>query len=690
VKPPQRKPLGRRAHVPSRPDVLHRVWGKLREIGPDPLLLTRYALHHSKRRRDRRRLRRDYERTIAAPTGARLRIPPIDLPPMDELPQPLVPAAVQLRAEADEVVAHRLDLLGSGPVQLGAEIDWHVDFKSGYRWPRDFYQDVVPTRLDDSSDAKVPWELSRSHHLLTLARAARLFEDEQYATELERQLRSWLDENPPGYGINWINPMEVALRAVNWIWAIRILEMWRPLGSELRSRVTQSLQVHARHIDANLEGTPHLRSNHYLSDILGLLVIGASIEGDRKVDSLFAKAHRAFEREIQTQVHEDGLDFEASLPYHGLVLEMFLLAHVVAKWNGRPLSPAYEQRLKAMLATSHALRQPDGRVPQIGDGDSGRVLPAGFEREPTFDHLLWLGAAVLGGSRPSDGWPHEEVAWTLGLEAWNRVQSYPLAEDHGSQQYPLGGFFVMRSGRTHLVVRCGDVGQNGNGGHSHNDVLSFELWCGAPFVVDPGTYVYTSDPAARNSFRSTRSHNTVSVDNAEINPIVEEVLFRLRQFARPRVELWEDGPDRIRLVASHDGFRRLETSVVHRRTFSLERSRAGVEIADELLGQGQQEAESFLHLAPGTAVTRTGDYELVLSRGDDAITVGWWGTSALEVTEGWVSDRFGVRECGPVLVGHVQGKLPLRFGWRFVPSETSNRILGRDAEVAKAVEANRL
>jgi uncharacterized heparinase superfamily protein len=626
-------------------------------------------------RRNQHRLRRDYERTIGKPAGsARLQIPPLDFPRRDELPQPLVPAATRLRAEADEVLTHRLDVLGSGPVQLGAEIDWHVDFKSGYRWPRDFYQDVVRTRLDDSSDAKVPWELSRSHHVLTLSRAARLFEEEQYATELERQLRSWLDENPPGYGINWTNPMEVAIRAVNWIWAIRTLEMWRPLDSGLRSRITESLQIHARHIDANLEGTPYLKSNHYLSDILGLLAIGASIKGDSTVDSLFAKAHSAFEQEIQTQVHEDGVDFEASLPYHGLVLEMFLLAHVVADWNDRPFSSNYDQRLRAMLAASRALRQPDGRVPQIGDGDSGRVLPAGFGREPTFDHLLWLGAAVFRDSRPSDGLPHEEVAWTLGLEAWTGVQVYPLAADVGSQRYPRGGFFVMRSGRTHVVIRCGDVGQNGNGGHSHNDLLSFELWYGAPFVVDPGTYVYTSDPAVRNRFRSTRSHNTVSVRNAEINPIVEETLFRLRQFARPRAELWEDGPKQVRFIASHDGFRRLEPPVIHRRTFSLEHSSAGLEIIDELLGHGEQEAESFLHLATGATVRRTGDHELLVSHGDNAMAVAWWGTTAVEVTEGWVSDRFGVREQAPMLVAHVHGTLPLRFGWRLVPSETSDRV----------------
>jgi hypothetical protein len=679
----ERKPGRMRALAPPSLDLSRRVSAKLRQIGPDPMLLARYALHHLKTRRDLRRVRRHYERTIATPTeSVYLRIPALDVPRADELPEPLVPAAARLRAEADEVLAHRFDLLGSGPLPLGEEIDWHRDFKSGYRWPRHFYQDVVATRLDDSSDAKAPWELSRSHHLLTLARAAALFEDERYATELERQLRSWLDENPPGYGINWRNPMEVALRAVNWIWAVRTLEAFRPLAADLRSRVAGALQVHARHIAANLEGTPYLRSNHYLSDILGLLAVGAALDYDPTAERFFVKAQSAFEQEIQIQVHHDGIGFEASLPYHGFALEIFLLARVISTWNGHPFSEAYDHRLASMLAASRALRHPDGRVPQVGDGDSGRVLPAGFEREPTFDHLLWLGAAILEDNRPDEGWPHEEVAWTLGLGAWNQVQSLPLNVDEGSRAFSLGGFFVMRSGGTHVVVRCGDVGQNGNGGHSHNDALSFDLWHEVPVVVDSGTYVYTSDPAARNAFRSTASHNTVVVDRAEINPIVEHELFRLRQFARPQVELFEDGPDYIRLVASHDGFRRLEPPVVHRREFLLDRSPGGIEIHDELLGQGEQKAQSFLHLAAGTSIERTGDYDFVLSHGEHATTLAFWGTSGVIVTEGWVSDRFGRRERAAVLVADVSGPMPLRFGWRFVPSETSAGIAGHDPEVA--------
>src|SRR5690606_38165951 len=37
--------------------------------------------------------------------------------------------------QAEHILAHRFDLLGSGEVELGEAIDWHTDFKSGHTWP---------------------------------------------------------------------------------------------------------------------------------------------------------------------------------------------------------------------------------------------------------------------------------------------------------------------------------------------------------------------------------------------------------------------------------------------------------------------------------------------------------------------------------------------------------------------------
>lgn len=647
---------------------------KLRGLGPDPILLFRYVKDRALTRARQRRLRNNYDDLVANHgETATLLLAPLELPIAADLPNTLLAAATRLRLEAEQIVDHRVDLLGSGLVPLGKEIDWHRDFKSGYRWEPAFYQDVQVTRLDGSSDAKVPWELSRAHQLLTLARAARLYEEERFAVELERQLASWLDENPTGFGINWANPMEIALRAVNWVWALRTLEDLRPLEASLRTRVTRALQAHARHIAANLEGTPYLRSNHYLSDVLGLLVLGATLDGDAHAARAFDHAHRALEREITTQVHDDGVGFEGSLPYHGLALEIFLIARVAAGWAGRPFSARYDERLRRMLEASRTLRHPDGRFPQFGDSDSGRVLPAGFARPPSVDNLLWLGASILGEAAPSSGAPHEEVAWTLGLAAWRAAVELPAASEPSSAAFRQSGFFVLRSTPTHAVVRCGDVGQNGNGGHAHNDLLSFELSCGKTFVVDSGTFLYTADPAARNEFRSTRAHSTVVVANSEINPLSRE-LFSLRQVARPALESWEEGVETVRVTLSHNGYRRLDPAVVHRRTFVLERATGQLTIADELHGRGTTEAVALLHLAPDVNVVRTAPGQWELRLDEEAISLSFNGLE-LDLAEGWVSDRYGRRELSPLIVGCVAGELPLRFGFSFAPVAEAREAL---------------
>jgi Heparinase II/III-like protein/Heparinase II/III N-terminus len=614
---------------------------KLTRLGPHPILILRYVAHQVARRLHDRRLRRRYDSLVARAGSPALRLDPIELPPASALPA----SAERLRAEAEAVVAHEVDYLGSGPVSLGLEIDWQRDFKSGHAWPPSFYLDVEVTRLDDDSDAKVPWELSRGHQLLTLARARVLTGDERYAVELERQLASWLDRNPPGRGINWTNPMEVAIRATNWVWALRTIEHVRPLDQALRQRVAESLAVHARHIAANLEGTPYLRSNHYLADVLGLLVIGASLEG-READSWFAQGREALEREIVDQVHEDGLGFEASLAYHGLALEMFLVAAIVA---GDRLSNRFRSRLHTMLDASASVRHPDGRVPQFGDNDSGRVLPAGFAREPSADNLLWLGAAAIGWPRVLDGPPHEDVAWILGRPAWEALAARPQDAVEPRSSFPDGGVYVLRNERWHVPIRCGDVGQNGNGGHAHNDLLSYELSLdGTVLVVDSGTYVYTSDPKARNAFRSAAAHNTVVVDDREPNPIDADQLFALRQVAKPSVESWTDG---TRLVASHDGYR----PVAHRRTFELAPAR--LVIVDEIDGAGDVEVTSFVHLAAGASSSPS----LQIARDGTMLQMSVEGADTVQVAEGFVSDRYGERTPAPVVIARARVALPARL-----------------------------
>lgn len=658
MRPERRPPRWRRL------DQLRRL---LRLIGPRPIVVTQTVVFLASRTRRRQRLRAMYEEPLPAAQVA-LRLPPIDLPPEDELPAELAGPARKLRAEAEEVLGHRVDFLGSGLVELGERIDWHRDFKSGHRWPAVFYQDVEITRLDDDSDAKVPWELSRGHQLVTLARAAAIFREERFATGLEEQLGSWLDENPPGIGINWTTSMEVGIRAANLLWAVAILENWRPLEPGLHERLVESLRWHGRHVRANLEGTPYLRSNHYLGDLLGLIVLGGALEGDPDAPGWAAFARRELEREVLRQVLDDGVSFEASLAYHGLVLELLLVSAYAARSAGTSLSARFEGRLRDMVRVVQAVRHPSGRVPLFGDQDSGRVLPGGFERPPTHDPVLWLASAVVGRTRPLEAPAHPEVAWAFGVDAWRRVSQLPAAEPTPTA-FPQGGIYVLRSSCLHAVVRCGEVGQNGNGGHSHNDLLSYELSVdGVPLVVDSGTYAYTFDVDARNAFRATAAHNTVTVDDAEVQPIEPRAVFELRQFAHPRLEQQRLAGDELELVASHDGYRRLPDPVVHRRRLTLVHD--FLTVVDELDGAGDHVLRSFVHLAPSASVAaREGVYDVAV--GDAAATIAFDGLTdddELAVEEGWVSDRYGVRERAPLLVLTVRRRCPTTLTYRIAPA----------------------
>ncbi len=84
----------------------------------------------------------------------------------------------------------------------------------------------------------------------------------------------------------------------------------------------------------------------------------------------------------------------------------------------------------------------------------------------------------------------------------------PLTEKGIWAHYPDAGIHIYRSARVHLTVSAGSNGQNRNGGHAHNDKLSFELQIdGVDLVQDPGTYVYTAMADQRNLYRSTAAHN---------------------------------------------------------------------------------------------------------------------------------------------------------------------------------------
>ncbi len=202
---------------------------------------------------------------------------------------------------------HCWPLLGFGEKCFGREIQWTRDPLSQYVWPLDYHRDLKLMR-SDGSDVRVLWELNRLGHFVTLARAYAATNDKRYSAEFFAQLRSWVEQNPYSRGPNWNCAMEVALRAMNLLAAFEIFRRSTRLDSDSLQLVLRVLQQHGNYIRRNLEFSYIATSNHYLSDVAGLLWLGLMLPELRD-----ARAWREFAlaqvlREMDKQVLPDGAD----------------------------------------------------------------------------------------------------------------------------------------------------------------------------------------------------------------------------------------------------------------------------------------------------------------------------------------------------------------------------------------------
>jgi uncharacterized heparinase superfamily protein len=210
------------------------------------------------------------------------------------------------------------------------------------------------------------------------------------------------------------------------------------------------------------------------------------------------------------------------------------------------------------------------------------------------------------------------------------------------------------------------VGQLGNGGHGHNDTLSFVLCVdGREIVTDPGTGVYTPDPGLRNLLRATRSHSTVEVDGQEQNRFDPDRLFTMRSDDRARVlDHHEDGSGRQVVEAIHEGYRRLDDPLVHRRRFTLDRQ--GLTLLDRIECGAPHTLVVGFPLAPGVrAEQRDGETLLVA----DGVTVVLSQTAGPRLSFGveempW-SDAYGRVATTQVLRATLRAGGPVSWEFRF-------------------------
>jgi uncharacterized heparinase superfamily protein len=553
----------------------------------------------------------------------------------------------------EKVLQGKIDLLGTGEIYLGQKVSWNKDYKTGVTWKNQYYRDINYVNFQDKSDVKIPWEISRMQWLIPLGQAYILTGEEKYANFVKEILEDWIAENTYAHSVNWTCTMEVALRIIVWEWFFHVFSKSRAWAvPDFRFKFLKSLYLHSFFTERNLEKSD-INGNHYVADGAGLVFAGLFFKGYKPGVQFLNVGLNILTKEIELQVFPDGVDYEASVPYHRLVTELFFFPALFLANSGFKLEDRYVNKIVKMADFVKSYIRHNGSVPLFGDADDARTLPMGLQSINDHDYLATLiGLAfnkpeLITGNRST----HDEIFWVLGSE---RLKELPQIQyNYHSKAFPDGGFYIMGNADSHIFIDCGPVGLAGRGGHGHNDLLSFEaLIQGEQIVSDCGAYLYTADYVERNAFRSTSYHNTPMIDGEEINRFISpNYLWNLKNDALHKLHKWESNDHYDVFKGSHSGYERLEKPVTPIRTIILKKSTSELLVSDNIKGIGTHIAEIPLHLYPGVEVKDIAANSLSLVTGSKRFKLFWRGEDwSFRLEESRVSPSYGVVKAAHKLV----------------------------------------
>ena len=527
-------------------------------------------------------------------------------------------------ADANLALYDKIEVVG-GLVDVSGKIDWHTDFKNHFTWPKGQkyfkYQIIGP---QGGRDVKTVWDLSRCHHLLWLAAAYRQTKEEKYARRIVETIDDWIAENPFGESVNWVCPMDVSIRAVNWLFAVQMIAESDVVDMAFLKRLFINLYLHAAFVYSRLEKSYPFSENHFAADITGLLFMGYLFDFDKYGKRWLDYALQSMLYEIRTQILPSGAHFERSISYHRLVTELFFYSYLIIRKN----TPNYIAtdvtcRIRSMINFIASYTKPNGFAPVLADNDNGRLLP--FVKRDYREHYYLV-----------------DLAKGYGL--LDTTHRRDLFDDAGFAFLKNDKFFLSftntPTSRYSRPWRAGSIGT-----HTHLDALSFELSKdGEDYIVDAGAYTYTESKDVRKEFRSMAKHNTISVDGDNPYQLSEDFGFAVEngyRYIEPEPIILERD-NNVKAVRSTCFWEKAR--VGHARTISL--GEKMVVVKDELELKDKHNITLRFHLDAAVEDFEVNGTSVTMKRGDKVFTVKFEVDEHfdIEIENDTVSPAYGVLE----------------------------------------------
>ena len=372
-------------------------------------------------------------------------------------------------------------------------------------------------------------------------------------TEPQNLINDWVSKNPPYFGVGWqIYP--TSLRIVNWI-------KWFLSGGVITSASEHSLYLQSRWLRKNFEF--HLLGNHLFKNAKALIFAGIFFDGNES-NKWLKYGFKILDKQLDEQILDDGGHFERSPMYHAIILEDILDLIAISKGKESLFPNGVLLRLEAisrrMFKWLSRMSHPDGRISFFND--------AAFNIAPTLGEI-------------------QQYANRINFSLPNYLLGYKQLEVN---HLDSSGYICVASPKLFAIFDVAPIGPDYQPGHAHADTLSFELSIyGQRVFVNGGTSCYGVSKQ-RLYERSTKAHNTVTINEESSSEIWAG--FRVARRAKiSSVDILQTN-EGIKVMGEHDGYRRLSSKNFHSRAWDVREN--SMYISDKISGVYEHTRARFI------------------------------------------------------------------------------------------------
>ena len=447
-------------------------------------------------------------------------------------------------AQASAVLKNEYNIMRK-EYKFSIKVDWFYSLFRNFIWPLKRSSEIN-WFVNNKEDIDIKFALRLNYHqeFITLGLAYYLTNEEKYTNKFLNLILDWIKKNPPNWGINWIDSLEISHRIVCWIFALSFFIKSDLIRTNQIKMIARSLFLQVYFVNVNFN--KH-RYNHTIGESFAIFLFSKIFQSVKLINTFYKKYKKILLDQIKRQTQTDGVNIEQTSNYHRLVLEIFSLLYIIDK---EAIFSSNLRLIEKMFEFWQYLIKPDCSIPLIGDSDDSHFIPLILfsSEEKANIELLNLGAILFNRSdfKIKERLGKVLILLLLGTQKYKEYQKMIFTPSKEKIKYfEKSGYFIGKSNWTdkanYLFFDMGHFGPY-TSNHDHSDISNIIFsFKGKPILIDSGTYMYNIKDIKRNIFRSSKAHNILSINGKNQATILKKWN-------------WENIPEIKRKVVKYDRF----------------------------------------------------------------------------------------------------------------------------------------